>query len=78
MKRSKLKWSSASGYLFILPSLLLLILFHVIPIFMTAGYSFTQYNVLQAPEFIGLENYSNILKDPYITSSLFNTNLFIR
>ena len=54
MKRSKLKWSSASGYLFILPSLLLLILFHVIPIFMTAGYSFTQYNVLQAPESIGL------------------------
>ena len=36
-------------------NLLLLILFHVIPIFMTAGYSFTQYNVLQAPEFIGLE-----------------------
>ena len=76
MKRSKLKWSSASGYLFILPSLLLLILFHVIPIFMTAGYSFTQYNVLQAPEFIGLENYSNILKDPYITSSLFNTAIY--
>lgn len=61
---------------FILPSFLLLLMFHVIPIFMTAGYSFTDYNVLQAPEFVGLSNYKDILKDPYIVSSLINTGIY--
>ena len=76
MKRTKLKWQSASAYFFILPSFLLLLMFHVIPIFMTAGYSFTDYNVLQAPEFVGLSNYKGILKDPYIVSSLINTGIY--
>ncbi len=76
MRRKKIKWSSISGYLFILPSFLLLIAFHVIPIFMTAGYSLTEYNVLQAPEFVGLANYEGILKDPYIASSLINTGIY--
>ena len=30
----------ASAYLFILPSLVLLIAFHIVPIFMTVGYIF--------------------------------------
>lgn len=53
MRKGKIKRSSLSGYLFILPSFVLLLAFHVIPIFMTAGYSFTDYNVIQAPEFVG-------------------------
>ena len=43
---------------------------------MTAGYSLTEYNVLQAPEFVGLANYEGILKDPYIASSLINTGIY--
>lgn len=63
-------------YLFILPSFLLLIAFHVIPIFMTATYSFTEYNVLQPAEFIGIANYKTLIKDSYITSSLINTGIY--
>lgn len=66
MKRTKLKWQSASAYFFILPSFLLLLMFHVIPIFMTAGYSFTDYNVLQAPEFVGLSNYKVFSRIPIL------------
>ncbi len=76
MKQKKLKWSLLSAYLFILPSFILLITFHVIPIFMTAGYSFTEYNILQAPEFVGLANYQALLQDPYIKSSLINTGIY--
>lgn len=76
MKRKRLKRSSVSAYFFILPSFILLIIFHVIPIFMTAGYSFTAYNVLQPPEFTGLSNYKAILEDPYIKSSLINTAVY--
>ncbi len=76
LKRAKLKWSSACAYLFILPSLMLLIVFHVIPIFMTVGYSFCSYNVLQPPEFVGFANYRNLLQDPRISSSLINTGIY--
>ena len=76
MKRKKLRWSTVSAYFFILPSIILLLTFHVIPIFMTAGYSFTSYNVLQPPKFIGIGNYQAVLKDPYITSSLINTGIY--
>lgn len=76
MKRKKLRWSTVSAYFFILPSIILLLMFHVIPIFMTAGYSFTSYNVLQPPKFIGIGNYQAVLKDPYITSSLINTGIY--
>ena len=65
----------ASAYLFILPSLVLLIAFHIVPIFMTVGYSFCSYNVLQPPEFVGLANYRALGSDPYISSSLFNLSL---
>ena len=66
----------ASAYLFILPSLVLLIAFHIVPIFMTVGYSFCSYNVLQPPEFVGLANYRALGSDPYISSSLFNTAVY--
>ena len=76
MKRKKLKWKEVSGYLFILPSFVLLIAFHIVPIFMTAGYSFTKYNVIQEPQFIGLQNYQKLLGDPYLISSLINTGIY--
>ncbi len=76
MKFKKLKWESSSAYLFILPSFLLLVIFHIIPIFMTAGYSFTEYNVLQSPKFVGLANYKDMLNDSYIISSLINTGIY--
>lgn len=76
MKHKKMKWNTVSAYLFILPSLLLLITFHIVPIFMTAGYSLTKYNVLQPAEFIGLENYRKLLTDPYIKASLYNTGIY--
>lgn len=76
IKTRTLDWRSASAYVFILPSLALLVVFHIVPIFMTIGYSFCSYNVLQAPEFIGLKNYRDLLADPYIGSSLLNTAIY--
>ncbi len=64
------------GYLFILPSFLILLVFSVIPIFMTAFFSFTEYNILQAPQMIGLKNYLRMLKDPFVQASLKNTFIY--
>lgn len=64
------------GYLYILPTFILICVFSVIPIFMNVYYSFTQFNVIQSPQWIGLANYLRMLKDQYISASLRNTFLF--
>lgn len=68
--------SALAGYLFILPSFLLLIGFSVFPIFMSFFYSFTQYNVFQPPVITGFENYSRMFKDPFVLASLKNTVIY--
>lgn len=65
-----------SGYLYILPSFILLLVFSVIPIFMTIYYSFSEYNVMQPPQFIGLKNYIQLFSDPFISASVQNTIVY--
>ncbi len=48
-------------YLFLLPYLLLFTVFIIIPTGMAVLLSFTNYNAVQAPEFVGLTNYINLL-----------------
>lgn len=48
-------------YLFLLPYLLLFTVFIIIPTGMAVMLSFTNYNAVQAPEFVGLTNYINLL-----------------
>lgn len=48
-------------YLFLLPYLLLFTVFIIIPTGMAIMLSFTNYNAVQAPEFVGLTNYINLL-----------------
>lgn len=64
------------AYLFILPSFVLLIIFHVIPIFMTFQYSVTNYNVIQAPDYVGALNYRKLFKDTFVIGSLWNTAIY--
>lgn len=48
-------------YLFLLPYLLLFTVFIIIPTGMAVMLSFTNYNAVQTPEFVGLTNYINLL-----------------
>ncbi len=52
------RWREAiQGYIFILPWVIGFLAFTAIPMFSSLYYSFTQYNVLSPPVFIGPENY---------------------
>ena len=51
------------GFIFIIPWLFGFLAFKAFPLFMSLYISFTQYNIISAPIFIGLENYINIMKD---------------
>ncbi|WP_110250102.1 carbohydrate ABC transporter permease [Streptohalobacillus salinus] len=50
--------------LYVLPSLLLLAGLVYIPIFLTGYYGLMEWNGVGAMEFIGLDNYMNLLQDP--------------
>lgn len=77
MKKSEVaKREARWGVLFLSPSLILLIVFSLLPIAASIVLSFTDYNVLSSPEWNGIENYLRMLKDPYVRDSLKNTLIY--
>jgi multiple sugar transport system permease protein len=68
----KTKWK-LSPYLYILPALLLLVAFRLIPIVMSFIISFFDWSLQGTGKFIGLANYGTMLKDPVFWQSLGNT-----
>lgn len=46
-----------AGYVFILPFIIGFLGFLALPMLLSFGFSFTRYNILESPVFIGLENY---------------------
>jgi multiple sugar transport system permease protein len=68
---------NGTGYLFMLPFLILFSLFILIPVFVALGISFTNYNMLQAPKWLGLTNYKLLFMDDDIfLVALRNTFVF--
>lgn len=65
------------GALYILPSLVLIFTFSVIPIGMAIYYSFTKYNLVGTPEWIGLENYIKLASNSYLHAALRNTVTYV-
>lgn len=62
------------NYLYLLPFFLLFFTFTVLPVLISIGLSFCQYNVLQPPTFTGLNNYIKMLfGDDIFTTALINT-----
>lgn len=62
---------------FLLPSLLGFTLFIIYPIFYSLGVSFTNWDLINDKEFIGIGNYTRLLSDPQFWNSLKNTFYFI-
>lgn len=63
--------------LFLLPSLIPLVLFTLAPMMMSIGISFTEWNLLKPPEWVGLENYRDLATDPALRKALVNTLYYI-
>lgn len=65
------------SYLMMLPYLIFFVLFTILPVVVSIVLSFTDYDMVQAPVFVGLENYFQIfLNDEYFIVSLKNTLIF--
>jgi multiple sugar transport system permease protein len=69
MRESKMKllWkmmvAHRTSYLFLAPFLLFFTLFTIIPVLTSIGLSFTYYNILESPRWIGLSNYRLLFVD---------------
>ena len=70
------QYEALTGYLFVLPTVLGFLIFTLGPILAALAFSFTKYDILSAPEFIGLNNYSALLSDDRLIISLRNTVVF--
>lgn len=59
------------GFLFVLPFVLGVLLFKLFPFVMSLALSFTQYDVMDPPVYVGLANYRELaFEDPLFTKSL--------
>jgi len=80
MKRDQMRydWAKAKRmkvcYLFLAPYALLFFTFFILPIASSIYFSFTYYNILEAPKFVGLQNYINlVLQDEVFLTAVRNT-----
>lgn len=65
---------SKSSYLMLAPYFIMFFFFTVLPVVMSVAFSFTYYNMLEMPEFVGWKNYIKLfLEDDIFMISLKNT-----
>ncbi|MDQ3656057.1 MAG: sugar ABC transporter permease [Chloroflexota bacterium] len=66
-------WKARIAYLFALPAVALIVLFSYYPAAMAVYYSFTSYSLRSITEWVGFDNYHNILfDDPYFSVGVRN------
>lgn len=68
---------SVWGFLFVLPGVLFLIIFSIYPMIQSLSLSFTDYDMVKAPKFIGLENYIRIFTQGNFLNSLKITFIYV-
>lgn len=62
-----------AGLAFAAPWMIGFLVFGLYPMLMTLYYSFTKFNILQPPQWIGFANYTHMLNDPLFWKSIYNT-----
>jgi multiple sugar transport system permease protein len=58
------------GYLFMAPAVLGFLLFTLLPMLASMGLSLTEYDLLSAPQWIGLRNFAELIADKFFWQSL--------
>ena len=66
-------WPKLVPYFFLIPAFLLLLTLRYIPAGSAILYSFTDWNGLRPPDYIGLDNYAELFGDRLFIASLVNT-----
>ena len=64
------------GYLFILPFLVGFLWFTALPMGVAMVVSFTKYNIVQPPEYVGLQHFLKLFRDARLRHALLNTAFY--
>jgi putative chitobiose transport system permease protein len=64
-------------YMFLAPALLLMLTFTIYPLLSVGYWSFTEYNILRSPEFVGLENFRRLVTDNIFWTALRNSIVYL-
>lgn len=76
-RRRKLQQKDWAPYVFLAPSLFFLVVFFLLPVGFSLYLTFTRWNPLSNPEFIGFENYQYLFtRDPNFYNTLKNTFVY--
>lgn len=77
-KVSRKKYEKRAAFVFVMPAVILLFLFLIMPAFSTIRYSFTDYNIMRPDSiaFCGLNNFLELFQDKIFMKSLLNTVYF--
>ncbi|MBO4907677.1 MAG: sugar ABC transporter permease, partial [Lachnospiraceae bacterium] len=71
VKRARL---SRNCYLFLAPYAIIFTMFYILPVVVSIVFGFTYYNILEAPRFVGLQNYISLfLEDDIFLMAIKNT-----
>lgn len=66
-----------AGYILVLPALVLLVLLSGLPVLLALGLSFADYNLIQAPRWIGVANYQLLATDSTFSGSVLRSFEFV-
>ena len=72
-KMSIWKTEERAAWLFVLLPILQLVVFLIVPLFMSLYMSFTNWNVITDPKLIGLANYQSVFEDTFFRKAVVNT-----
>ena len=75
-KRSKLTDDSKWAWLMLAPNIIGFFMFMLLPIIATFVLSFTKYDMIGTPKFVGFKNYIDMFKDPIVWQVTWNTILY--
>jgi len=65
------------AYSFMLPFLVLLVLYHTWPVIFGTYLAFTKYNIISPPQFVGLANFRELIQDQQFWSGVVNSLKYI-
>jgi len=65
------------GLIFVLPVVAFFAVFSVFPVLFGFAVSLTDYDLLDPPEWVGLDNFANLFADPLFLTALRNTLVFV-
>ena len=68
--------TTAAGWLFVSPAVLLFLVFVAGPFVFAIALAFLKWDLLTDPEFVGLDNFGRLFSDPLLPQVLWNTFVF--